>query len=45
MFVSIRKLVVIGDSVTLSRLQFYSDFINYAEENNAYKSAWEFIND
>jgi ATP-dependent RNA/DNA helicase IGHMBP2 len=40
-----KKLVIIGDSATLSRLQFYSDFINYAEENNAYKSAWEFIND
>ena len=40
-----KKLVVIGDSGTLSRLPFYSDFISYAEENNAYKSAWEFMND
>jgi ATP-dependent RNA/DNA helicase IGHMBP2 len=40
-----KKLVVIGDSATLSRLQFYADFISYAEENNAYKSAWEFLND
>ncbi|MBB2147935.1 AAA domain-containing protein [Pedobacter gandavensis] len=37
-----KKLVVIGDSATLSRLPFYSDFISYAEEINAYQSAWEF---
>lgn len=37
------KLVVIGDSATLSRSVFYSDFISYAEQNNAYQSAWEFI--
>jgi len=38
-----KKLVVIGDSATLSRSQFYADFITYAEGNNAYQSAWEFI--
>ena len=38
-----KKLVVIGDSATLSRLPFYSDFIAYAESLNAYKSAWEFM--
>lgn len=38
-----KKLVVIGDSATLSRLPFYNDFINYAEQINAYQSAWEFI--
>lgn len=37
-----KKLVVIGDSATLSRLPFYADFISYAEQNNAYQSAWEF---
>jgi ATP-dependent RNA/DNA helicase IGHMBP2 len=37
-----KKLVVIGDSATLSRLPFYSDFIGYAETHNAYQSAWEF---
>lgn len=37
-----KKLVVIGDSATLSRLPFYSDFISYAETHNAYQSAWEF---
>lgn len=37
-----KKLVVIGDSATLSGLPFYADFIGYAEETNAYQSAWEF---
>ena len=40
-----QKLVVIGDSATLSRLPFYSDFINYADEKQAYHSAWEFVSD
>ncbi|RZM29612.1 MAG: DUF2075 domain-containing protein [Pedobacter sp.] len=40
-----QKLVVIGDSVTLSRLPFYADFISYAEQHAAYQSAWEFIAD
>ncbi len=38
-----KKLVVIGDSATLSQHQFYTDFITYAQEHNAYKSAWEFM--
>lgn len=37
-----KKLVVIGDSATLSRLPFYADFISYAEKENVYQSAWEF---
>lgn len=37
-----KKLVVIGDSATLSQLPFYSNFITYAEQRNAYQSAWEF---
>lgn len=37
-----KKLVVIGDSATLSRLPFYADFIAYAEQKNAYRSAWEY---
>jgi ATP-dependent RNA/DNA helicase IGHMBP2 len=37
-----KKLVVIGDSATLSRLPFYADFIAYSEQHDAYKSAWEF---
>ncbi|RZK19713.1 MAG: DUF2075 domain-containing protein [Pedobacter sp.] len=39
-----KKLVVIGDSATLSKSKFYADFIQYAEKLNAYRSAWEFIN-
>lgn len=38
-----KKLVVIGDSATLSRLPFYAGFISYAEQHNAYQSAWEFV--
>ncbi|MDR3715687.1 MAG: AAA domain-containing protein [Puia sp.] len=38
-----KKLVVIGDSATLSGLPFYADFIQYAEQKNAYRSAWEFM--
>jgi ATP-dependent RNA/DNA helicase IGHMBP2 len=38
-----KKLVVIGDSATLSQHPFYADFISYAQENNGYQSAWEFM--
>ncbi len=38
-----KKLVVVGDSATLSRLPFYADFIAYAESINTYHSAWEFM--
>ncbi len=36
-----KKLVIIGDSATLSRHPFYAGFIAYAEKHEAYKSAWE----
>jgi len=36
-----KKLIVIGDSATLSQTTFYADFISYAEQIGAYKSAWE----
>ena len=36
-----KKLVVVGDSVTLSQLPFYADFIEYAEGIGGYQSAWE----
>ena len=39
-----KKLVVIGDSATLSQSPFYAEFIRYAEERNCYQSAWEFVN-
>ncbi len=38
-----KKLVVIGDSATLSRVPFYADFIAYAQQHEAYQSAWEFV--
>ena len=38
-----KKLVVIGDSATLSGFPFYADFIAYAQEHGAYQSAWEFM--
>jgi superfamily I DNA and/or RNA helicase len=40
-----KKLVVIGDSATLSRLPFYAGFIEYAQSHAAYRSAWEWMND
>ena len=36
-----RKLIVIGDSATLSSIKFYADFIKYAEAVGGYKSVWE----
>jgi superfamily I DNA and/or RNA helicase len=38
-----KKLVIVGDSATLSRHPFYASFIAYAEEHDAYKSAWEYM--
>ncbi len=35
------KLIVIGDSATLSSIKFYADFIKYAETIGGYKSVWE----
>jgi ATP-dependent RNA/DNA helicase IGHMBP2 len=36
-----KKLVVIGDSATLSQTPFYADMIRYAEKRGAWQSAWE----
>ncbi len=38
-----KKLVIIGDSSTLSQLPFYYDFISYAEQVKGYRSAWDFV--
>ncbi len=38
-----KKLVIVGDSATLSRFPFYANFIAYAEKLDAYKSAWEYM--
>ncbi|MCH7398975.1 AAA domain-containing protein [Belliella sp. DSM 107340] len=38
-----RKLVVIGDSSTLSSNDFYNSFLTYVEEHGEYKSVYEFM--
>ncbi len=38
-----KKLIVIGDSATISSHKFYNDFINYTENHGAYRTAWEFM--
>lgn len=38
-----KKLVIIGDSSTLSQHDFYNRLMDYAEKENAYKSCWEFM--
>lgn len=38
-----KKLIVIGDSATLSQLPFYAGLIAYTESHHAYQSAWEFV--
>jgi ATP-dependent RNA/DNA helicase IGHMBP2 len=38
-----KKLVMIGDSATLGSNEFYGDLLDYVNEINAYKSAYEFI--
>jgi ATP-dependent RNA/DNA helicase IGHMBP2 len=38
-----KKLVVVGDSVTLAQLPFYANFIEYAEKIGGYRSAWEVV--
>ncbi|MFM7619236.1 MAG: DEAD/DEAH box helicase, partial [Bacteroidota bacterium] len=37
-------LRVIGDSSTISNHNFYSQFVDYCEKNNAYHSAWSYLN-
>jgi ATP-dependent RNA/DNA helicase IGHMBP2 len=36
-----KKLIIVGDSATLSQLAFYHNFIEYAGQHGAYQSAWE----
>jgi ATP-dependent RNA/DNA helicase IGHMBP2 len=38
-----RKLVVIGDSATISSHPFYRNFLQYVEDHSIYKSIYEFI--
>ena len=39
-----KKLVIIGDSATVTRLPFYADMVTYAEQTGGYQSAWEYLN-
>lgn len=39
-----KKLVIIGDSSTITRLPFYADMVAYAERIGGYQSAWEYMN-
>ena len=36
-------LVVVGDSATIGNFPYYSDFIEYTQSIDSYKSAWEFL--
>lgn len=38
-----KKLVIIGDSSTIATNKFYNSFIDYINEIEAYKSAYEFL--
>lgn len=38
-----KKLVVVGDSATLTQHSFYGDFIEYAQQIDGYQSAWEIL--
>jgi predicted DNA helicase len=38
-----KKLVIVGDSATLSQHPFYQDFVTYTESIHAYRSAWELM--
>jgi ATP-dependent RNA/DNA helicase IGHMBP2 len=38
-----KKLVIVGDSATLSQHPFYQNFVAYTESIHAYRSAWELM--
>lgn len=38
-----KKLVIIGDSSTISRHKFYKEFVDYTQEIDAYRSAFELM--
>jgi len=38
-----KKLVIIGDSATITRLPFYADMMSYTEQIGGYQSAWDYI--
>ncbi|WP_181306281.1 AAA domain-containing protein [Rufibacter sp. XAAS-G3-1] len=38
-----KKMVIVGDSATLGQHAFYQQFLTYAENIGAYRSAWELL--
>jgi len=36
-----QKLIMIGDSATISHAKFYTQFLEYIDSIGAYHSAWE----
>ena len=38
-----KKLVMVGDSATISQFEFYGDLIAYAQSVGGYVSAWDFL--
>jgi len=40
-----RLLIVIGDSATIGRHDFYKDFIDYIDKLETHRSAWEWIHE
>ena len=38
-----KKLIIFGDSATISHNKFYDNFVTFATTNNAYKSAFEIM--
>nr|WP_294946363.1 AAA domain-containing protein [uncultured Mucilaginibacter sp.] len=38
-----KKLVIVGDSATITSLPFYADMVKYAENTGGYQSAWEYM--
>ena len=37
------KLIIIGDSATIGENKFYKTFLDYADTEGSYRSAWEFM--
>jgi len=40
-----KKLIIIGDSATLSNDKFYEGFLEFAEKKCLYRSAWEYMSE
>jgi len=38
-----KKLVMIGDGATISAHPFYASFLDFVNETDAYRSAWEWM--